>query len=69
VTGLNALTSVGFGGALANRGRGRGGRGRGVGPAQTARFPSSFNLVNLKEEEPKSSLEESENNKLVTNPS
>ena len=57
MTGLNALTSVGFGGALANRGRGRGGRGRGVGPAQTARFPSSFNPVNLKEGEPKSSLE------------
>ena len=49
VQGLNALTSVGFGGALANRGRGRG-RGRGA-PA-ASRFPQTFGANNLKQEEP-----------------
>jgi hypothetical protein len=43
------LTSVGFGGALANRGRGRG-RGRGA-PA-ASRFPQPFAASNLKKEEP-----------------
>jgi hypothetical protein len=60
VSGLNALTSAGFGGALANRGRGRG-RGRGKGPA-VSRFPQTFNQdqmqasdkpATLPDEEPK----------------
>ena len=55
VSGLNALTSVGFGGALANRGRGRG-RGRG---APSNRFPQTFNPSNLKESE-KSAIAEQE---------
>ena len=48
VSGLNALTSASFGGALANRGRGRG-RGRGR-PASRG-VPPSFNAGNLKEPE------------------
>ena len=53
---MNALTSVGFAGALGNRGRGRG-RGRG---ATSNRFPQTFGKSNIKESEKPPAIAEEE---------
>lgn len=65
---MNALTSVGFSGALGNRGRGRGGRGGrgggmgrgGRGAPAASRFPQAFGQNNIVETKKPAGLPEEE---------